>query len=111
MESPTPLPYSYCVAGVSSIYNMIITRCKKLVTSARRVGQKVLTIAISLLCIISKVLEHLIFSKISKFIITNNILYHHQFGFRQYHSTIQQLLIFLSDILSALNVPNVMLFI
>ena len=61
---------------------------------------------ISLLCIISKILEHLIFSKISKFIITNNILYHHQFDFRQYHSTTQQLLIFLSDILSALNDYN-----
>ena len=51
----------------------------------------------------SKVLEHLIFIKISKFITTNNIFYHHQFGFRQHHSTTQQLLIFLSDILSALN--------
>ena len=58
---------------------------------------------ISLLCIVSKVLEHLIFIKISKFITTNNIFYHHQFGFRQHHSTTQQLLIFLSDILSALN--------
>ena len=61
---------------------------------------------ISLLCVISKVLEHLIFNKISKFIITNNILYHHQFGFRQQHSTTQQLLVFLNDVLSALNDPN-----
>ena len=30
------------VAGVSSIYNMIITRCKKLVASARRVGSQLL---------------------------------------------------------------------
>ena len=56
--------------------------------------------------IVSKVLEHLIYNKISKFITTNNILYHHQFGFRQHHSTTQQLLIFLSDILSALNDYN-----
>lgn len=61
---------------------------------------------ISLLCIMSKVLEHLIYSKISKFIITNNILYHHQFSFHQHHSTTQQLLIFLSDIISALNDYN-----
>ena len=61
---------------------------------------------ISLLCIMSKVLEHLIFSKISKFIVTNNILYHHQFGFRRQHSTTQQLLVFLSDVHSALNDYN-----
>ena len=42
---------------------------------------------ISLLCIVSKVFEHLIFNKISKFITINNILCHHQFGFRQHHST------------------------
>lgn len=58
---------------------------------------------ISLLCIISKVLEHLIFNKISNFIVTNNILYHHQFGFRQQHCTTQQLLVFLSDVHCSLN--------
>ena len=58
---------------------------------------------ISLLCIVSKVLEHLIYSKVSKFIIDNNILCHHQFGFRQHHSTTQQLLIFLSNINDALD--------
>ncbi|MCG8625254.1 MAG: hypothetical protein MJE68_25055, partial [Proteobacteria bacterium] len=58
---------------------------------------------ISLLCIVSKVFEHLIFNKVSKFITINNILCHNQFGFRQHHSTTQQLLIFLSDILSAFN--------
>ena len=51
----------------------------------------------------SKVLEHLIFNKVSKFITTNNILCHNQFGFHQYHSTTQQLLVFLSDDLSVLN--------
>ena len=58
---------------------------------------------ISLLCIVSKVLERLIYRNVCKFIIDNNILYHHQFGFRQHHSTTQQLLIFLSNIHSALN--------
>ena len=58
---------------------------------------------LSLLCIISKVLEHLVYSKVSKFITDNNILCNHQFGFHQHHSTTQQLLVFLSNILDALN--------
>ena len=53
---------------------------------------------ISLLCIVSKVLEHLVYNKVSTFIINNNILCHQQFGFCQHHSTIQQLLIFLSNV-------------
>ena len=57
----------------------------------------------SLLCIVSKVLEHLIYSKVCKFTTDNNILYQHQFGFCQHHSTTQHLLIFLSNIHSALN--------
>ena len=64
---------------------------------------------ISLLCIVSKVLEHLIYRKVSKFITDNNILRHHQFGFRQHHSTTQQLLIFLSNMLLTTTVPNVTL--
>lgn len=58
---------------------------------------------ISLLCIVSKVLEHLVYNKVSTFIINNNILCHQQFGFRQHHSTTQQLLIFLSNVHRALN--------
>ena len=61
---------------------------------------------ISLLCIISKVLEHLIFNKVSNFITKNKILFHHQFGFRQHHSTTQQLLIFLNNVHRALNNAN-----
>ena len=58
---------------------------------------------ISLLCIVSKVLEHLIYKRVSKFLTDNNILSHQQFGFRQHHSTTQQLLIFLTKVLNALN--------
>ena len=58
---------------------------------------------ISLLCIVSKLLEHLIYSKVSKFLTDNNTLCRHQIGFRQHHSTTQQLLIFLSNINEALN--------
>ena len=52
---------------------------------------------------VSKVLEHLIYNKVSKFITDNNILCLHQFGFRQQHSTTQQLLIFLTNVHHALN--------
>ena len=58
---------------------------------------------ISLLCIVSKVLEHLIYNRVSKFLTDNNILCHRQFGFRKHHSTTQQLLIFLTNVLNALN--------
>ena len=58
---------------------------------------------ISLLCIVSKVLEHLVYSKVSTFIVNNNILCHQQFGFRKLHSTTQQLLIFLNNVHRALN--------
>ena len=58
---------------------------------------------ISLLCIVSKVLEHRVYNKVSAFIVNNNILCHHQFGFRRHHFTTQQLLIFLSNVHRALN--------
>ena len=58
---------------------------------------------ISLLCIVSKVLEHLVYNKVSTFIVNNNILCHQQFGFRQHHSTTQQLLLFLGNVHKALN--------
>ena len=43
------------------------------------------------------------YSKVSTFIVNNNILCHQQFGFRQLHSTTQQLLIFLNNVHRALN--------
>ena len=58
---------------------------------------------ISLLCIVSKVLEHLVYNKVSTFIVNNNILCHQRFGFCRHHSTTQQLLIFLSNVHRALN--------
>ena len=56
--------------------------------------------------LLSKVLEHLIFNKVSNFITNNKILFHHQFGIRQHHSTTQQLLIFLNNVHRALNNAN-----
>ena len=43
------------------------------------------------------------YNKVSTFIVNNNILYHQQFGFRQHHSTTQQLLLFLGNVHRALN--------
>jgi hypothetical protein len=51
---------------------------------------------ISLLCVISKVLERIIYDKIIPFV--SNFLSPSQFGFRPKHSTTQQLLAFLSCI-------------
>lgn len=54
---------------------------------------------ISLLCIISKVLERLVFDHIIDFI-SDKVINQSQFGFLRGKSTIQQLLIFLEDITS-----------
>ena len=51
---------------------------------------------ISLLCIISKVLEKIVYDKVISFV--SSSISSCQFGFRQNHSTLQQLLIFLSSV-------------
>ena len=62
---------------------------------------------ISLLCIVSKVLEHLVYNKVSTFIVNNNILCHQQSGFRQHHSTTQQLYAMFTELsLTAINVMS-----
>ena len=48
---------------------------------------------ISLLCVVSKVLERLVYNHLLDFVSTS--LSPHQFGFRQKHSTLQQMLTFL----------------
>ena len=58
---------------------------------------------ISLLCIISKVLEHLVYDHLNKFITSNKVITGPQFGFRQGHSTNQQLLLFLNEVHQSLN--------
>jgi len=55
---------------------------------------------ISLLCIISKILERIAYDKIISFVSSH--ISSHQFGFRQNHSTFQQLLIFLNSIYESL---------
>ena len=58
---------------------------------------------ISLLCTISKLLERLVYDHLNKFIVHNNIISSSQFGFRQSHSTNQQLLLFLHRVHQSLN--------
>ena len=58
---------------------------------------------ISLLCIISKVLERLVYDHLNKFITKNCIISCSQFGFRNSHSTNQQLLLFLHMVHQSLN--------
>lgn len=55
---------------------------------------------ISLLCIISKVLEKIVYNHIIDYLSSNVIINPSQFGFRKGKSTIQQLLIFLESIVS-----------
>ena len=65
------IPYEWKCHSITLIF---ISGDKSLVKNYR---------PISLLCIVSKVLEHLIYIKISKFITDNNILCLHHFGFSQ----------------------------
>lgn len=57
---------------------------------------------ISLLSILSKVLEKIIYYQLSSFINTENILYDNQFGFRQHHSSYMPVSLLQEHITSAL---------
>ena len=58
---------------------------------------------ISVLPLFSKILEKLIYNRILKFIIKYNILYPHQFGFREGHSTGMALITMVDKIVTALD--------
>ena len=53
---------------------------------------------ISLLCVISKILERLVFNHLIQ-----NSLSSTQYGFRRKHSTLQQMLVFLNKVYAAMN--------
>ena len=55
---------------------------------------------ISLLCTVSKVLERLVFDKVSDFVI-NNVISSSQFGFVKNRTCLQQLLLFMDYIIKA----------
>ena len=56
---------------------------------------------ISLLAIISKILERLFLNRLNKYITNRNLIPDHQFGFRNYHGTIEQVNRILSKIIEA----------
>ena len=56
---------------------------------------------ISLLPIISKILERLFLNRLNKYITNRNLIPDHQFGFRNYHGTIEQVNRILSKIIEA----------
>ena len=58
---------------------------------------------ISLLSSLSKILERLIFTRVTKFLNTHNIFANSQFGFRQKHSTIHALLNFIDKTAHAID--------
>ena len=62
---------------------------------------------ISLLPAISKVFEKIMYNKIVSFLSSKNILYKHQYGFRQKHSTIHPIIHMLNDCAKNINAaPN-----
>ena len=61
---------------------------------------------ISLLCSFSKILEKIMFNRLSLFLENNNLLSPQQFGFRKSHSTIHPLTLFINQISNALNDKN-----
>ncbi len=59
---------------------------------------------ISLLCVISKVLERLVYNHLLSFV--SDALSSAQFGFRRKHSTLQQMLVFLNGIYASINLNS-----
>ena len=57
---------------------------------------------VSLLCILSKVFEKVMYSRLSSFLEKNQILLNNQFGFRKHHSAHMALMILLDKIVKAL---------
>ena len=55
---------------------------------------------ILLLCTFSKVLKHIVFNRLNDFISEHETISTNQFGFKKYHSTMQQLLLFLNKVTS-----------
>ena len=76
------------------------------ITPIHKSGDKALVTnyrPISLLCVISKALERIVYNHLSKFFLKNNVIVNSQFGFRQHHSTTQQLLLFPDKVHLSLN--------
>ena len=58
---------------------------------------------VSLLCILSKVFERIMYTRLLKFLENLKIIYENQFGFRKYHSTYMALILLMDKIAKSLN--------
>ena len=58
---------------------------------------------VSLLCILSKVFEKVMYSRLFSFIENHNLLFQYQFGFRQMHSSYMALMIMMDKITAAMD--------
>ena len=63
----------------------------------------------SILPIFSKIFERVMYKRLLSFIITNNLLYKYQFGFREKHSTNMALIVMIDKILEAINDGNLVI--
>ena len=61
---------------------------------------------ISLLPTFSKILEKIMYNRLSTYLENNNLLSPQQFGFRKAHSTVHPLSLFINQISDALNKKN-----
>ena len=57
---------------------------------------------VSLLCVLSKVFEKVMYSRLVSFIENHNLLFQYQFGFRQMHSSYMALMIMMDKITAAM---------
>ena len=58
---------------------------------------------VSLLCVLSKVFEKVMYSRLNNFLEQQKILIKNQFAFRKYHSSYMALMIMMDEIIKALN--------
>ena len=58
---------------------------------------------VSLLCVLSKVFEKVMYSRLLSFIENHNLLFQYQFGFRQMHSSYMALMIMMDKITAAMD--------
>ena len=57
---------------------------------------------VSLLCVLSKVFEKVMYSRLTSFLETQKIMYHKQFGFRKQHSTYMAIMILLDKLINSI---------
>ena len=57
---------------------------------------------VSILCVLSKVFEKFMYSRLMSFLETQKIIYHKQFGFRKQHSTYMAIIILLDKLINSI---------